>query len=74
MKSNYNTQILPLKIFLHFEVWFNKLCFNLPIELKLNDFDRILIYDLWGKSVLAKHLNEFLVSKVQLYVKVKLII
>ena len=48
---------------------FNRLCFNLPTELKLNNFDRIIVYDLWGKSVLAKHLNEFLVSKVQLYVR-----
>lgn len=48
---------------------YHKLILQLPSEIKLDSYDQIIIYDLWGKSLITKNLNSISCRKIKLYVR-----
>ena len=48
---------------------FTRLVYDTPMNINFDSFDKIVVYDLWGKALIAKHLVPNLLSKVQLCIR-----
>ena len=48
---------------------YNKFTLRLPSQIRLDFYDQIIIYDLWGKSLMIKNLNLISSAKIKLYVR-----